>query len=745
MIRLAKYLKPYLLLLAAAVVLLVVQADANLALPDYMSRIVNVGIQQGGVDEAAPRAVRASQMERLSLFVPSADAPRVTEAYRLVEPGSDSAKAYLAEYPVLATEPVYVRKDLPSADKAALEGIMGKALLVVQFLERARTDPGQAQGMPDPGFDLSKLPKGADVFALMKMVPPQMRDRLAAGIDEKFSVMGPTAIRQAAAAPVRAEYAALGVDVGRMQSSYILRTGAFMLLLTLVAAATAIITGFISARIAAGVARDLRAAVFAKVESFSSSEFDRFSTASLITRSTNDVMQIQMVVLMMVTTVFYAPIIGAWGVVRAVGKSGSMWWLIALAVGVITVAVATVYTVAVPKFKALQRLTDRLNLVSRESLSGLMVIRAFNRQAREEERFDEANQDLTRTMLFLNRVMVVMFPFMMLVMNGLSLLIVWTGAQQVQAASLQVGDLMAFIQYAMQIVFAFLMLSMVFIMIPRAAVSAARVADVLDTDPAIADPATPRGFGGGFDGTVEFRNVTFRYPGAEEDALHDVSFVARPGQTTALIGPTGAGKSTVVNLVPRFYDVSGGAVLVGGVDVREQAQAELRRALGYVPQKSTLFSGTVGSNLRYADEGAPEGAVQEALDIAQASEFVSKMAGGTEAEIAQGGSNVSGGQKQRLSIARAVVRRPPVYLFDDSFSSLDFRTDARLRRALREKTAGATVIVVTQRIATIMNADQIIVMDDGRVVGRGTHRELMESCDTYREIAVSQLSEEELA
>ncbi len=744
--RLAKYLKPYLLLLAAAVVLLLVQADANLQLPDYMSKIVNVGIQQGGVEEAAPAAVRASEMDRLTLFMTVDDSKRVLADYQLVAPGSAGAGQYRSKYPVLATEPVYVRTTPGNEERNAIDPIMGKAWLVVSFLEQAAADPSKASGAgADLGFDLSKMPKGTDVFALMKLMPPMVRNRLATSIGEKFSAMGPTAIVQAAASPVQAEYQALGVDVARMQTMYIVRVGGIMLLLTLITALTGVLTGLISARVSAGVARDLRGAVFQKVEGFSSTEFDRFSTASLITRSTNDVMQIQMVVLMMVTIIFYAPIIGVWGVFRAIGKSHSMWWLIGLAVAVLSVVVFSVYKIAVPKFKAMQKLMDRLNLVSRESLSGMMVIRAFNMQRHEEKRFDAANQDLTSTMLFINRVMVVMMPFMMLIMNGLSLLIIWVGAKQVEASALQVGDLMAFIQYAMQIVFAFLMLSMMFIMIPRAAVSAGRVADVLETDPVIRDPASPKGLPAAFDGTVEFRNVSFRYPGGEEDALSGVSFTARPGETTAVIGPTGAGKSTVVSLIPRFYDVTGGSVIVGGIDVRELTQAELRKKIGYVPQKSMLFSGTIATNVRYADEAADEAAVSGALDIAQAAEFVAEAPEGVEREISQGGTNVSGGQKQRLSIARAVVRKPPIYIFDDSFSSLDFKTDADLRRALKRETGGSTVLVVTQRISTVMHADQIIVLDDGKVVGKGTHRDLMQSCETYREIAMSQLSEEELS
>ncbi len=750
MIRLAKYLKPYLLLLVVAIALLYVQADANLALPDYFSRIVNVGIQQQGIENAVPDAMRPVTMDRLLLFLSKEPAERVQAAYTLVDDSSPDYAGYLAKYPALAGDPVYVRRDLGQAGIDAINTDMAKAWLAVTGIEKVVSNPAAAAAMGGgAGFDLSKLPAGADPFAFLKLMPPiqlfKVLTSVRETINEKVTVMGSRGAVQGAAAAVLAEYTALGADTARLQMGYMLRTGGMMLLLTLLAAATAILTGLIAARIASGLARDLRAAVFERVESFSGAEFDRFSTASLITRSTNDIMQVQMVAVMMVTMIFYAPIIGVGGVIRAIRTSSSMWWLIAAAVGTLLAVVTVVYLVAVPKFKIIQRLMDRLNLVSREGLTGMMVIRAFNREGHEEARFDKANRDLTGTMLFINRVMVVMFPFMMLLMSGLPLAIIWIGAKQVDAFTMQVGDLMAFIQYTMQIVMAFLMLSMMFIMLPRAAVSAGRVADVLDVHSSIRDPEAARAFAEPFAPTVEFRGVSFRYPNAEEDVLHDVSFTARPGETTAIIGATGSGKSTIVNLIPRFYDVTGGSLLVGGVDVREVGQHVLREKIGYVPQKATLFSGTVATNLRYADEQAGAERLGTSVDIAQASEFVASLPEGLEGPIAQGGTNVSGGQKQRLSIARALVRRPPIYIFDDSFSALDFKTDAALRRALRRETSGSTVLIVTQRIATIMHAERIVVLDDGRVVGEGTHRELMERCETYREIATSQLSEEELA
>jgi ATP-binding cassette subfamily B protein len=518
-----------------------------------------------------------------------------------------------------------------------------------------------------------------------------------------------------------------------------------MLLVSLVGGVSTIAVGFLASRTAAGSARDIRKDTFARVESFSSVEFDRFSTASLITRTTNDVTQVQMVIFMILRMVFYAPIIGIGAVIRALDTAPNMWWILAAAVVALLSLILVVFSISLPKFKIMQSLIDRLNLVTRENLSGMMVVRAFNKQQDEAQRFDMANRDLTDTSLFVARVMVTMMPVMMLLMNGLSLAIIWVGAQQVAAATMQVGDMMAFLQYAMQVVFAFLMMSMMFIFLPRAAVSGDRIADVLETELVIKDPEQPLQFERSIRGEIEFRDVSFRYPGALDDVLHNITFTARPGHTTALIGSTGCGKSTVVNLIPRFYDVSDGAVYLDGIDVRQVRQSDLRDRIGYIPQRGMLFSGTIESNLLYADQNASPETLQEAAEIAQASEFILTAADGFSAEIAQGGSNVSGGQKQRLAIARALVKKPPIYIFDDSFSALDFKTDSALRRALKQKTGDATVLIVTQRVATVKNADQIIVLDQGRVVGSGSHHELMETCETYQEIAYSQLSRGELA
>jgi len=745
MIRLLKYLKPYLLLILLAIALLFVQAFADLALPDYLSKIVNIGIQQGGVPDAIPVAIRQTEMNKLTIFMSAADKTRVLSDYKLVDKNSPRYATEVKLYPVLAQEPVYVLNKIDSPEITWLNPVMGKAFLAVSGIQQVLADPAKAAGIATSmGFDLSKLPAGVDIFTVLGKLPSAQLSQLISPFISKFSALGDSMIVQAAAAPVKAEYVALGMDTGKLSSDYIIHIGLLMLLVTLLSGICTIIVGYLSAQTAAGLARDLRRNVFQQVESFSNTEFDKFSTASLITRSTNDITQIQMVVIMMMRMVFYAPIIGIGGVIRAIGKSANMWWIIALAVVVLLGLILTVFTIALPKFKIIQSLIDRLNLVTRENLSGMMVIRAFNMQSFEEKRFDKANIDLTSNSLFINRVMVVMMPIMMMVMNGVTLLIIWVGAHQVAQSKMQVGDMMAFMQYAMQIVFAFLMLAMMFIILPRAAVSGDRIADVLETEPVIKDPQDPKHFNEPFKGTVEFRNVSFHYPGAEEDVLHNISFTAQPGQTTALIGTTGSGKSTIVSLIPRFYDVTEGAVYVDGTDVREVTQHDLRNQIGYIPQKGTLFSGTIESNLLYGDENATDEELKLAADVSQSTEFISTSPQGMQTEVAQGGMNVSGGQKQRLAIARALVKKAPIYIFDDSFSALDFKTDAALRKALKQHTGESTMLIVTQRIATIKNAEQIIVLDEGKVVGKGSHEELMKDSEVYRGIALSQLSLEEL-
>jgi ATP-binding cassette subfamily B multidrug efflux pump len=746
MLRLAKYLKPYTSMLLAAIVLLFAQANFDLALPDYLSRIVNNGIQQSGVENAVPVAIRQSEMDRVVIFMSAEDKASVLNDYTLIDQNSSNYGTYVKEYPALANQPVYVLNNIDKTEIDRLNPIMAKALLAVSTIEQVMADPAKAAQMGgNLGFDVTKIPPGTDVFAILKQLPPAQLSQMTEAVNKQFEALGDSMVVQAAVAAIKSEYEALGMDTAKLQNNYILNVGGIMLLLTLLSGVCTIAVGFLSARIAAGSARDIRRDVFKNVENFSSAEFDKFSTASLITRSTNDITQIQMVVVMMVRMVFYAPILGIGGIIRVLGKDSSMWWLIAVAVLVLISLILIVFSIALPKFKLIQKLVDRLNLVARENLAGMMVIRAFNMQPFEEERFDKANLDLTAISLFINRLMVVMMPLMMLIMNGLSLAIIWIGAHQVAAANMQVGDMIAFMQYAMQIVMSFLMLSMMFIILPRASVSADRIADVLDTELSITDPEKPKQLTDQFRGNIEFRNVSFRYPGADEDVLHDISFTARPGQTTAFIGSTGSGKSTIINLFPRFYDVTEGAILVDGMDIREITQHDLRDKIGYVPQRGVLFSGTIESNLRYADEDATENMLTDAIDIAQVTDFVNSKPEGIEAEISQSGANVSGGQKQRLSIARALVKKPPIYIFDDSFSALDFKTEAALRKQLKEKTGSSTVLVVTQRVSTIMNAEQIIVLEEGKIIGKGTHQELMENCETYKEIALSQLSLEELS
>lgn len=746
MFRILKYLKPFALPLILAILLLFVQANADLALPDYLSRIVNVGIQQGGVENGMPQAMRQTTMQRLELFLTPDEIEQVLKSYRLVDQTDADFASLVKTYPLLAEKPVYVLSQTDSQVLKNLELPVAEGLLIISGIEQALKDPQQAQTlMPGMSFDLSRLPAGTDLFTLMANLPQAQRSQIRQSVSQRFETIGgEKAVVQAAARSVKAEYDALGMDTGQLQTSYILRVGGQMLLISLLSAAAIVLVGFLASRVAAGLARNLRHLLFERVMRFSGAEIEKFSTASLITRSTNDITQIQMVMMILIRMVFYAPIIGIGGIIRAVNKSADMWWIIAVAVISLIGLISVVFAIATPKFKIIQSLVDRLNLIARENLSGMMVVRAFNRQKHEEQRFEEANFDLTRTSLFVNRVFVMVMPFMMIILNGISVLILWIGAQQVAQASMQVGDMMAFMQYAMQIVFAFMMLSFLFILFPRADVSANRVADVLETEVTVVDAPQPKSFPEPFRGRIEFKNVSFRYPDAEENVLCNLNFVAEAGKTTAIIGTTGSGKSTVVNLIPRFYDVTGGAILIDGVDIREVRLSELRDKIGYIPQQSNLFSGTIESNLRYASEEAAEEILKQALEIAQASDFVLTNPDGMELPVSQGGINFSGGQKQRLSIARALVKRAPIYIFDDSFSALDYRTDARLRRALKQSLKESTVIIVSQRVATIKDADQIIVLDEGEIICQGTHEELMEKCEVYREIALSQLKREEV-
>ena len=744
MLRLLKYSKPYLLLILLSVGLLFAQANLELALPDYLSDIVDGGIQQGGIENAVPIAIRQSELDRIFIFMDSDNQTKVLEDYTLVDENSTDFDELVETYPVLVNESIYVLNNVKKSEIEELETLLIKPLVVVFTFEQALANPENASEILEPlGFNSSALPPAPVFFYSLSMLPPENITFIVEAITYSFEAIGETMLNQLAVVTVGLEYEAIGMNTDRIQNRFILKSGVLMLLMTLLAVICTISVSYLASKTSSGMARDIRSNLFRKVESFSSIEFDSFSTASLITRSTNDVTQVQNAIYMIVRLVAYAPILGIGGIIRALQKSRDMWWLIGVAVLVLIIMISIVFAVSLPKFKIMQKLTDRLNLVARENLTGMLVIRAFNMEKYEEKRFDKANLDLTAVSLFVIRVFVIMMPFMMLILNGLSIGIIWVGAQRVADLSMQVGDMMAFLQYAMQIVFSFLMLTMMFIILPRAFVAGNRINEVLVTEPVIKDPLEPKKFSDPFKGKIEFRDVSFKYPGAKKNVLENISFTAQPGQITAFIGATGSGKSSVINLIPRFYEVTEGSILVDGLDIRELNQHDLREVIGFVPQKSFLFSGTIESNLRFAKDDASDEALQSSLDIAQATEFVSSKEEGIESEIAQGGMNVSGGQKQRLSIARAMVKKPPIYIFDDSFSQLDFKTDAALRKALKKHTGDSTLLIITQRVSTIKNAEQIIVLDDGKIIGKGTHEELLEICDIYREIATSQLELEE--
>ena len=759
--NLFKYAASYWKAMIAIVLILVVQAYCDLSLPAYTSDIVNVGIQQGGIEDEVPRQIATEEMEKLLLFVSEDDQQTVMDAYT-EDNTSYKKEAYVLKDSVAEEENTMENlKDILQIPMMMTSGIESGSDTTKRMEDKLKEQmsQGMAQSMPQ-GADQTMpegMPQGESqaesqavslddmsMFDLLKMLPAEQRATMVEKIEEQMSEMPDTILDQASVSFCRSAYKDLGMNMDQTQIHYLLKTGGQMAALALLGMAASIMVAFLASRVGASAGRDLRSGVFHKVVGFSNNEFNHFSTASLITRSTNDIQQIQMLIVMLLRMVLYAPILAIGGVLQVMKTNVSMSWIIGLAVIIIAFVVLLLFLVVMPKFKVLQNLVDKLNLVTREILTGLPVIRAFSTEKHEEERFDDANRTLTKTNLFVNRAMTFMMPVMMLVMNGVSVLIVWTGAHGISDGQMQVGDMMAFIQYTMQIIMGFLMLCMISIMLPRAAVAADRVEEVLKSETMIHDPKQEKHFPEDGKGVLTFDHVSFRYPGADEDVLEDITFTAKPGETTAIIGSTGSGKSTLVNLIPRFYDVTSGDITLDGVDIREVKQHELREKLGYVPQKGVLFSGDIASNIMFGNSHGSDDEMIEAAEIAQATEFIDTKPEKYKSPISQGGSNVSGGQKQRLSIARAIAKHPQVFIFDDSFSALDYKTDVTLRRALAEKTSGSTVLIVAQRISTILHAEQIIVLDEGKVAGKGTHAELLKNCPVYREIAESQLSRKEL-
>ena len=731
--KLFKYLKTYWKMAFVILLVLLVQVYCDLSLPSYTSDIVNVGIQQAGVDDKIPEAISEEEMEKVLLFVQADDRQTVLDAYEKDE-NTYNQTAYV------------LKKNIQDDEEKTeeLEELLSVPMMMTAGFEQGSDTTSKIEEQLRANIPAEMLPKDATVFDILKMLPEEQLSQMTDKMKDQMDDMPDTIIEQAGISYIKTAYEDLGMDMNQMQFHYLFATGGKMLALALLGMVASVLVGLLASRVGASTGRDLRGRVFRKVVGFSNNEFDQFSTASLITRSTNDIQQIQMLIVMLLRIVLYAPLIAIGGIYKVFQTNVSMSWIIALAAILIVLVVSVLFIVAMPKFKIMQQLVDKLNLVTREILTGLSVIRAFSTEKHEEERFDKANRDLTKTNLFVNRAMTFMMPVMMVVMNAISVLIVWTGAHGINEGQMQVGDMMAFIQYTMQIIMGFLMLCMISVMLPRAAVAAERVDEVLTSETIIRDPEQPKHLPKKTEGVLKFNHVSFKYPGADEDVLEDIDFTAHPGQTTAIIGSTGSGKSTLVNLIPRFYDVTEGSITLDGIDIREMTQQELRSKLGYVPQKGVLFSGTIGSNIMFGNPDGNEQDMEEAAKIAQATEFIDTKSKKYDSTISQGGGNVSGGQKQRLSIARAIAKHPKLFVFDDSFSALDYKTDVALRKALKEKTSDSTVLIVAQRISTILHAEQIIVLDDGKIAGVGTHQELLKNCEVYQQIAASQLSEAEL-
>ncbi|HKL79019.1 MAG TPA: ABC transporter ATP-binding protein [Mobilitalea sp.] len=713
MFKLLKHLKKSAVALVFVTVLLFLQAYCDLSLPTYTSQIINVGIMQGGIEDQVPEAIRATELTKLMFFMNESENAEVIDHYTLIDKSNLNQKQlsdYLEQYPLLETEPIYVW------DKKAvttLRDTLSYPMMFLYMMEHSNEVTAPQNSALDPEEMMDQIPEAV--------------------------------VNQSAVTYVKTEYKAIGMNVNRIQTIYILLVGAKMIGLALLAMLASILVTFYAARIAAKMGRDLRSEVFHKVLSFSNKEMDQFSTASLITRSTNDIQQVQTLIVMLIRIVIYSPILALGGIFKVLRTNSSMTWTLGVGVAAVLLLIAFLMIITLPKFKIMQKLVDRINLVTREILTGLPVIRAFSTEKYEKDRFDKANVDITKNGLFVSRVMTFMFPALMLIMNIVSILIIWIGADRINSGTMQVGDMIAFIQYTMQIIISFLMLTMVSIVLPRAAVAAKRIDEILTVDSVILDPEAEGTLDSKKKGLLEFNNVCFRYPNAEEDVLSYINFVAKPGETTAIIGSTGCGKSTMINLIPRLYDITGGSILINGLDIRKIKQHTLREKIGFVPQKGVLFSGTIESNISFGRPEASDDIIKKAARIAQATEFIDTFPEGYESPISQGGTNVSGGQKQRLSIARAIAKDPEIYIFDDSFSALDYKTDATLRKTLKEELSDSTIIIVAQRISTIMSAEQILVLDEGRIVGKGTHKELLKDCEVYRQIAASQLSKEELA